>query len=82
MRTKQQVAKCCPPLGEGVAEDPAWIASPLFGVRNDVVYAGAGAWGRLPPLEAPSGVAYFLRFSAFWGVFSLSVTRKNAIFDA
>ena len=38
--------------------------------------------GRLPPLEVPSGVAYFFRFSAFWGVFSLSETRKSAIFDA
>lgn len=31
------------PLGEGVAEDPAWVASSLFGVRNDVSYAGAEA---------------------------------------
>ena len=59
------------PLGEGVAEDPAWIASPLFGVRNDVVYAGAEARGRLPPLEAPSDVAYFFRFSAVWGGFTI-----------
>ena len=50
MRTKQQVAKCCPPLGEGVAEDPVWIASSLFGVRNDVSYAGAEARGIRPPL--------------------------------
>jgi len=31
------------PLGVGEAEDPAWIASSLFGVRNDVSYAGAEA---------------------------------------
>ena len=48
-------------------------------VRHD---EAAGAWGRLPLLEAPSGGAYFFRFSAFWGVFSLSETRKSAIFDA
>ena len=31
------------PLGEGGTEDPAWIASPLFGGRKDVSYAGAEA---------------------------------------
>ena len=66
------------PLGEGGAEDPAWIASPLFGGRKDVSYAGAEARGRLPPVD----LAYFFRFSAFWGAFSLSETRKSAIFDA
>lgn len=48
-------------------------------VRHD---EAAEARGRLPPLEAPSGIAYFFRFSAFWDVSSLSETRKSAIFDA
>lgn len=48
-------------------------------VRHD---EAAEARGRLHPLEDPSAIAYFFRFSAFWGAFSLSETRKSAIFDA
>ena len=64
------------PLGEGVRGRREKMADQ---VRHD---EAAEARGRLPPLEAPSGIAYFFRFSAVWGDFPLSETRKSAIFDA
>ena len=40
MRTKQQVAKCCPPLGVGVTEDLPWTLSLRSRVTEGRLKAG------------------------------------------
>ena len=53
------------PLGEGVRGRREKMADQ---VRHD---EAAEARGRLPPLEDPSALAYFFRFSAVWGGFTI-----------